>query len=79
MRYSDIEPTISKRFRLPTSHPILTQIEIDPADWYRFERLAENTPEIRIITHDDPVNGWMTVYVGCIDHEVQDRLEKGWA
>lgn len=51
--------TTRKRLRLPTGYAVLAEIIIEPADWFRFERLAENTPETCIIAHDDPVGGWM--------------------
>ena len=79
MRYSDIETTVSKSFRLPASHPILTVFTIDPADWYRFEQLNDDTSATRIVGHDDPLDGLMTGYVACADDEVRERLVDGWA
>jgi hypothetical protein len=40
----NIEPTISNRFRLPPTHPILAEITIDPADWYDLQRLDADNP-----------------------------------
>jgi hypothetical protein len=78
MRYTDIDPPICKRFRLPVSHPILATITIDPANWLRFEQLNEDTVATKIVGHDDPLDGLMKVYVGCASDEVRDRLEDGW-
>jgi hypothetical protein len=78
MRYSDIEPTATERFRLPISHPILAEVIIDPADWYRFQNLNEDTPATRIVGHEDALDGVMIVYVACASDEVRDRLEDGW-
>jgi hypothetical protein len=78
MRYREIEPTSSNRFRLPSSHPILAEVHIDPVDWYRFETLNDDTPATRIVGHDDANDGLMTVYVACASDEVKERLEDGW-
>ncbi len=74
-----LEPKPRRRLPLPPSHPVPVEIVIDPMDWHRFEQLAEDTPAVRIIGHDDPQDGLMTVYVGCADHDVRERLEKAWA
>lgn len=78
MRYRDIQPTASHRFRLPTSHPILAEIDIDPADWCNFQRLNEDNPATHIVGHDTPTGGTMTVFVACSSDEVQKRLNDGW-
>ena len=44
MRYRDLA---SDRFRLPPSHPILLRLRIDPAQWFRFERLQSDNPAVR--------------------------------
>jgi hypothetical protein len=75
----DIEPKISKRFRPTSRYPALAVITIDPADWYRFERLVGDTPATKIIGHDDPEDGLMKIFVACASDKVRDRLEKGWA
>ena len=46
MRYHDVS---QGRFRLPSSHPVLATISIDPVDWCRFQQLNEDNPETRII------------------------------
>jgi hypothetical protein len=43
----------------------LATLTIDPADWCRFERLVGDTEATRIIGHDDPEDGMMTVYIAC--------------
>lgn len=75
----DAEPKARRRIRLPASHPFLAEIEIDPADWYRFNNLNNDTPATKIVTYDDPQDGLMLVYVACSSEEVRRRLTKGWA
>ncbi len=77
----DFEPTTTtkRRLRLPSGYPVLADITIDPADWYRSNQLNEDTPATRIIGHDDPHDGFMIVHVACASDEVRDRLQKGWA
>lgn len=77
----DIEPstTTRKRLRMPTGYPVLAEITIEAADWFRFNNLVADTPVTRIIGHDDPHDGWLTVHVACASTEVRDRLEDGWA
>ena len=77
MRYRDIILRGSDRFRLPSSHPILAQTTIDPADWFRFRELYKDNPATRILGHDDPEDGAMIVYIGCASPETQRRLEDG--
>jgi hypothetical protein len=74
MRYRDIEPTASSRFRLPASHPFLIEISIDPADWFDFERLFADEPATRILGHDAPREGRMIVHAACASDEVRRRL-----
>ena len=78
MKYRDIQPTPSHRFRLPASHPILAAISIDPADWFRLEQLDADNPATRILGHDTPCDGLMSVYIACASDEVRVRLD-GWA
>jgi hypothetical protein len=79
MRYRDIQPTVSHRFLLPTSHPVLAEINIDPADWYDFQRLDADNPATHIVGHDTPSDGMMTVFIACASDEVRQRLDDGWA
>jgi hypothetical protein len=74
----DIEPTTKRRLRLPTGYPVLAEIVLEPADWFRFERLIGDTPATRIIGHEGPADGWLTVHVACASDEVRDHLEDGW-
>jgi hypothetical protein len=78
MRFRDIEPTISTRFRLPSGYPVLAEIVIESSDWFRFEQLVGHTEDTRIIGHDDPQDGWLTVHVACTSTDVQTRLHDGW-
>jgi hypothetical protein len=51
MKYRDIQPTATHRFRLPTSHPVLAEVDIEPADWFDFHRLNEDNPATQIVGH----------------------------
>jgi hypothetical protein len=78
----DFEPATiirKRRLQLPSGYPVLAQIIIDPADYYRFNQLVGDTSATRIISHDDPQDGWLTVHVACASDDVRDRLEDGWA
>jgi hypothetical protein len=77
MRYRDITPRGSDRFRLPASHPILAKITLDPADWYRFQQLYIDNPAIRILGHNDQEDGAVIVHIGCASRETRRRLEDG--
>lgn len=79
MRYRDIKPTANRRFRLPQSHPVLATITVNAVDFHRFEQLDENHPETKIIKHDQPNDGMITVFVACASDEVATALEEAWA
>jgi hypothetical protein len=66
------------RTPLPASHPILAEITIDPVRLYDLERLNADNPDTRIVGHDEPHDGQMTVYIACASEEVRRRLEDGW-
>ena len=72
------DDTISRRFRMPKSYPVLCELTIDVMKWYRFERLNDYTPETNIVGHDEPVDGEITIYIACATEEVKDALEDGW-
>jgi hypothetical protein len=75
MRYHDIT---CDRFRLPPSHPILLHLRIDPADWFKFEQMADDNPATRIVGRDEPRDERMIVHVACASEETRRRLEDGW-
>jgi hypothetical protein len=79
MRYRHIQPATSQRFRLPATRPVFAQIEIDEADWHRFEQLAEDNQDTEIIGHDAAPRGRITVYVACNDGDTRQKLDDGWA
>ena len=65
--------------RLPKSHPVLCELDIDCVDLYKFECLGENHPETRIIESDVVKNGRVRVFVACESEEVAKLLENAWA
>jgi hypothetical protein len=75
MKYREITPD---RFRLPASHPILATLTINPADWFKFQRLNADSPVTHIVGHDI-LDGTMTVLIACASDEVRQRLEDGWS
>jgi hypothetical protein len=68
-----------RRHRMPSGYPVLAEIEVEAIDWFRFQRLVGDTPVTRIIDHEGPKDGSVTVFVACADDDVQKRLEQGWA
>jgi hypothetical protein len=75
MKYREIT---ADRFRLPASHPILSEITIDPVNWHDLQRLDADDLTMHIVGHDAPQDGQMTVYVACASRAVRDRLEDAW-
>ena len=67
------------RFQLPSTHPILATLRIDPADWHRLQELNADNPATRLLGHDEPHDERLTVDVACASREVRRRLEDGWA
>ena len=64
--------------RLPKTHPILCELDIDCVDLYKFECLSENHPETRIIESDVVENGRARIYVACASKDVAKLLENAW-
>jgi hypothetical protein len=77
MRYREITADVGDRFQLPPSHPLLATIDIDPADWYDFQRLGAGNPATHIVGHDI-LDGRIIAFVACASDEVRNRLEDGW-
>jgi hypothetical protein len=77
MKYIEIE-THGKMLKLPASHPHFLELRIDPVDWFHLTQLAEDNPGVRIVGHDDPDGGLMTVRVACASEAVLDRLAEAW-
>ena len=75
MKYRDIA---TDRFQLPSTHPILATLSIDPADWHRLQELNADNPATRLLGRDEPHDERLTVYVACASREVRRRLEDGW-
>lgn len=63
----------------PPSHPHITTITIDPADWRRIERIIEERPELRLVDLDDRQSGEWRITIGCASERVMDAVEDGWA
>ena len=71
--------TARTSLRLPPSHPVLAKVSIDPVNWFEFQQANEDNPATRILGHDTPCDGRLTVYVACASMAVRDRLYDGWA
>jgi hypothetical protein len=78
MRYREVTSAVGNRFRLPSSHPILAEISIDPVDWCDLQRLDADNAATQIVGQDASNNGRMIVFVACASDEVRRRLEDGW-
>lgn len=63
---------------IPTTHPHVVTIDIDPGEWRRIERVIEERPELRLLHLDDGrANQWRVV-IGCASEAVRDAAEDGW-
>ena len=69
--------TAGTPLRLPRSHPVLAEISIDPVDWFEFQQANEDNPVTRVLGHDTPCDGRMTVYVACAC-VASTRSLRGW-
>jgi hypothetical protein len=78
MKLHEIRRSDAARTILPSSHPILLKLAIDPVDWQRFNRLLEDDPGTRIMGHDEPSGGLMTVQIACASAAVRDALSDAW-
>jgi hypothetical protein len=76
MDYDELE--IARSCKQRAEHPILTTITIDPEAWSTFERLAGDTPDIKIVAHSCLENGLMAIHVACATKEIKEQLEHGW-
>lgn len=63
---------------IPATHPYVIEIELDPADYGRFCRLAEDAPELRILDTDQSLPDAWTVRVACASTETASRLQDAW-
>lgn len=73
MRYSEIRA----RPAAPDSHPFVTDIAIDPAEFSTFERLMQDRPEVRLLARIDRPDAWV-VHVACASETVRRRLHDAW-
>lgn len=64
---------------LPTTHPYISEIRIDPAYWIRFANLAQGRPEVIILNCCTTMPDHWTISVACASAEVMKRLEDAWA
>jgi hypothetical protein len=78
MKFREIKDRSGEQHSLPKSHSILLELGIDPVDWQRFNRLREDDPGTRIMGHDEPAGGLMTVWIACASAAVRDALSDAW-
>jgi hypothetical protein len=70
-----------KYMEIASTHCISTpplELRIDPLEWHRFIELSENDPCARIMGHDDPRDGLISVRVACASEAVRDRPWDAW-
>lgn len=63
----------------PATHPHVAVINIDPAEFHRFEQLAQDRREVRLLHVDDDKPDAWTLHVGCASEEVRRRVAGAWA
>jgi hypothetical protein len=74
MKYRDIA---MDRFQLPSTHPILATLSIDPADWHRLQELDTDNPATRLLGYDEPHDERLTVYVPALRAKCADAWKMG--
>jgi ribulose bisphosphate carboxylase small subunit len=70
--------TAITQLRVPSTHPHIAIIEIDPADHCSVTRLISKKPELRLVHCDDQQPNTWTLYVGCASIRVKIDFEH-WA
>lgn len=63
---------------VPTTHPHVIEIELDPADYGRICRLTDEAPEVRVLDVDQSHPNVWTMYVACASAETASRLQAAW-
>jgi hypothetical protein len=77
MKYSEIDTTDANR-TTSSDYPYNLELRIDPLEWHRFVQLSEDSPGVRIVGHDDPRDGLITVRLACASKSVQKRMWDAW-
>jgi hypothetical protein len=77
MKYIEID-TVDANHTTSSTYPYHLELHIDPVEWHRFVQLNEDQPGVRIIGHDDPHDGLITVRLACASKSVQKRLSDAW-
>ena len=65
--------------RLPISHPVLAEITLPVERFYYFSCLVDNSNDVRIMGYSDPECGMIIVRIACLDENVAEAMERGWA
>ena len=65
--------------RAKSSHPVQTEITLPVESFYRFSCLMDNSDDVRIMAYSDPEDGMMIVYIACLNHDVAEAMQDGWA
>lgn len=65
MRYHEI---------LPSTHPHIVQIVIDPAQFAEFRRLTEDVSEVRLLRHSDSTSDRWTLSIACASPKAARQL-----
>ena len=64
--------------KIPSTHPYVAEITLDPADYYRFSCLTDDAPELRVLDVDKSQPDIWTVFVACASAETASRLKSAW-
>jgi hypothetical protein len=70
MRLYEISP--------PKTHPYIASVNIDPLDFQRLQRMAENEPKLRYLDCDDSKTENWLVRIGCASRAVAAGLKDLW-
>jgi hypothetical protein len=65
--------------RAKSSHPVQTEITLPVENFYRFSCLIDNSDDVRIVAYSDAEDGMMIVYIACLNHDVAEAIQDGWA
>jgi hypothetical protein len=65
-------------FSPPKTHPYIVSITVDPVDFQRLQRIAENDPELRYLGCDDSKPDNWVVRIGCASRAVAAGMTDLW-
>lgn len=67
------------RYREISTHPHVIQITIDPVQFAEFERLTQDSRNVKLLLCEDREPDVWTLHVACASAGVAERMIDGWA